>query len=117
MDDTSHRAVAVVGVGAIMPGAPTATSFWENVTKGVYGISEVDPKRWDPALYYDPDPRAPLKTYSKIGGRVREFPWEPVKWKLPHPPLAAAGEGRRAGALDAGGQERYKVPTQKMRSR
>ncbi len=25
MDDTSHRAVAVVGVGAIMPGAPTAT--------------------------------------------------------------------------------------------
>ncbi len=91
MDDTSHRAVAVVGVGAIMPGAPTATSFWENVTKGVYGISEVDPKRWDPALYYDPDPRAPLKTYSKIGGWVREFPWEPVKWKLPIPPLVEAG--------------------------
>ena len=51
MEDTSHRAVAVVGVGAIMPGAPNAPAFWENVTKGVYGISEVDPKRWDPALY------------------------------------------------------------------
>ncbi|HYN42044.1 MAG TPA: beta-ketoacyl synthase N-terminal-like domain-containing protein, partial [Thermoanaerobaculia bacterium] len=85
MADTSHRAVAIVGVGAIMPGAPTATAFWENVTKGVYGISEVDPKRWDPALYYDADPKAPLKTYSKIGGWVREFPWEPVKWKLPIP--------------------------------
>jgi acyl transferase domain-containing protein len=91
MDETSHRAVAVVGVGAIMPGAPTATAFWENVTKGVYGISEVDPKRWDPGLYYDPDPKVPLKTYSKIGGWVREFPWEPVKWKLPIPPLVEAG--------------------------
>ncbi len=97
MDDTSHRAVAVVGVGAIMPGAPTASAFWENVMKGVYGISEVDPERWDPALYYDPDPKAPLKTYSKIGGWVHEFPWEPVKWKLPIPPLVEAGmdEGQK----------------------
>ncbi len=97
MDDTSHRAVAVVGVGAIMPGAPTANAFWENVTKGVYGISEVDPKRWDPALYFDADPKATNKTYTKIGGWVREFPWEPVKWKLPIPPLVEAGmdEGQK----------------------
>ena len=97
MEDTSARAVAVVGVGAIMPGAPNARAFWENVTKGVYGISEVDPKRWDPALYFDPDPKAPRKTYSKIGGWVREFPWEPVKWRLPIPPLveAAMDDGQK----------------------
>ena len=97
MEDTSHRAVAVVGVGAIMPDAPNAPAFWENVTKGVYSISEVDPKRWDPALYYDPDPKAPRKTYSKIGGWVRDFPWEPVKWKLPIPPRveAAMDEGQK----------------------
>jgi acyl transferase domain-containing protein len=97
MEDTSHRAVAVVGVGAILPGATSAPAFWENVTKGVYGITEVDPKRWDPALYWDPDPKAPRKTYSKIGGWVREFPWEPVKWKLPIPPLveAAMDDGQK----------------------
>ena len=97
MEDTSHRAVAVVGVGAIMPGAQSAPAFWENVTKGVYGISEVDPRRWDPALYYDPDPKAPRKTYTKIGGWVREFPWEPVKWRLPIPPLveAAMDDGQK----------------------
>ncbi len=97
MEDTSARAVAVVGVGAIMPGAPNARAFWESITKGVYGISEVDPKRWDPALYWDPDPKAPRKTYSKIGGWVREFPWEPVKWRLPIPPLveAAMDDGQK----------------------
>ncbi len=97
MEDTSARAVAVVGVGAIMPGARNARGFWENITRGVYGISEVDPKRWDPALYFDPDPKAPRKTYSKIGGWVREFPWEPVKWRLPIPPLveAAMDDGQK----------------------
>ncbi|HQN07473.1 MAG TPA: SDR family NAD(P)-dependent oxidoreductase [Thermoanaerobaculia bacterium] len=97
MEDTSARAVAVVGVGAIMPGAPSARAFWENITSGAYGISEVDPKRWDPALYWDPDPKAPRKTYSKIGGWVREFPWEPVKWRLPIPPLveAAMDDGQK----------------------
>ena len=97
MSDTAHRAVAVVGVGAIMPGATSAPAFWENITRGVYGITEVDPRRWDPALYWDPDPKAPRKTYSKIGGWVREFPWEPVKWRLPIPPLveAAMDDGQK----------------------
>ena len=42
--------------------------------------------RWDASLYYDPDHAAPDKTYSTIGGWVREFPWEPMKWHLAVPP-------------------------------
>ena len=49
--------VAIIGVGAIMPDAPDADAFWRNVPAGRYSISEVDPARWDPALFYDPDPR------------------------------------------------------------
>jgi 3-oxoacyl-(acyl-carrier-protein) synthase len=60
-----------------------------------YSISDVTPDRWDPALYYDPNPAAPDKTYSKIGGWVREYEWEPVKWRLPIPP-------RVADAMDIG---------------
>ena len=54
-----------------MPDAPNAATFWDNVTTGRYSISEVDPARWDPALYYDSDPQQPEKTYSKIGGSGR----------------------------------------------
>ncbi len=86
MENSAHRAIAIVGAGAILPDAPNVAAFWENVKKGRYSISEVDPKRWDPALYYDADPSVPDKTYTKIGGWVREFPWEPLKWRLAIPP-------------------------------
>src|SRR5271165_3708490 len=86
MENTSYRAIAIVGVGAVLPDAPNVTSFWKNVKDGRYSISEVARSRWDPALYYDPDHGAPDKTYSKIGGWVREHVWDPIKWHLPIPP-------------------------------
>jgi acyl transferase domain-containing protein len=91
MEDTAYRAIAIVGAGAVLPDAPNVAAFWENVKNGRYSVSEVDPKRWDPALYYDPDPAARDKTYSKIGGWVREYTWEPVKWRLPLPPRVVDG--------------------------
>ena len=91
MTDSLDHAAAIVGVGAIMPDAPDAAGFWHNVTTGRYSISEVDPQRWDPALYFDPDPKATEKTYSKIGGWVREWTWDPFAWKLPIPPKVGDG--------------------------
>jgi acyl transferase domain-containing protein/NAD(P)-dependent dehydrogenase (short-subunit alcohol dehydrogenase family) len=89
MENTSYRAIAIVGAGAILPDAPNVAAFWENIKNGRYSVTQVDPERWDPALYYDPDPSTPDKTYSKIGGWVREYPWEPMKWHLPIPPRVA----------------------------
>ena len=86
MEDTSYRAIAIVGVGAIMPDAANVPAFWENVKNGRYSITEVDRDRWDPALYFDSDHSAPDKTYSTIGGWVRNYVWEPMKWRLGVPP-------------------------------
>ncbi|GAA3560374.1 hypothetical protein GCM10022419_046270 [Nonomuraea rosea] len=90
MNSITLEPVAVIGLGAIMPDAPDAAAFWENVKGGRYSISDVPPERWDPALYYDPDPKARDKTYSRIGGWVREFPWDPIGWRLAVPPTVAA---------------------------
>jgi acyl transferase domain-containing protein/NAD(P)-dependent dehydrogenase (short-subunit alcohol dehydrogenase family) len=89
MTDTAYRALAIVGVSAVLPDAPDAATFWRNVRDGRYSIGEVDPKRWDPALYYDPDPSVPDKTYSKLGGFVRDWDWDPMGWRLPIPPKVA----------------------------
>ena len=89
MQDTSYRAIAIVGLGAVMPDAANASAFWKNIREGRYSISEVTPDRWDSALYYNADHHAPDKTYSKIGGWVREYPWDPLKWHLAIPPRVA----------------------------
>ncbi|OBI28615.1 beta-ketoacyl synthase [Mycobacterium sp. E1386] len=90
MTTTPQEPIAVVGVSAIMPDAPDAATFWANIKAGRYSISDVPPERWDPELYYDPDPHAPDKTYSRIGGWVRDFTWEPLAWRLPIPPAVSA---------------------------
>ena len=89
MDNTANRAIAIVGAGAILPDAANVAAFWENIKIGRYSITEVQPDRWDPSFYYDPDPRAADKTYSKIGGWIRDSVWDPVKWHLPIPPRVA----------------------------
>jgi acyl transferase domain-containing protein len=108
---TPSSPVAVVGVGAIMPQAPDADAFWANITGGRYSITEVPPERWDPALYFSPDHAEPDKTYSTIGGWVREYPWDPIRWKLPIPPKVAdqmddgqrwAISAARSALVDAG---------------
>ncbi len=88
MVEKAARAVAVVGVGAVLPDAPNADAYWENLKSGTYSISEVT-DRWNAALYYDPDPKAPDKTYSTIGGWVRDVDWSPLEWRLPIPPKVA----------------------------
>jgi acyl transferase domain-containing protein/NAD(P)-dependent dehydrogenase (short-subunit alcohol dehydrogenase family) len=97
MENTSHRAIAIVGVGAILPDAANVSAFWENVKNGRYSITEVDRDRWDPALYYDPDHSAPDKTYSTIGGWARDYVWDPMKWRLGVPPcvIAAMDEAQK----------------------
>ncbi|MDJ0698511.1 MAG: SDR family NAD(P)-dependent oxidoreductase [Woeseiaceae bacterium] len=99
MKDSAHRAVAVVGVSAIMPGAADAKTFWKNLKSGIYSITDVDPERWNPDFYYDPDPETPDATYSKIGGWVRDWEWAPFDWKLPIPPKVgnAMDEAQRWG--------------------
>ncbi len=43
-------AVAIVGVGAVLPDAANAVTFWANVKDGRYSISGVPEGRWDPDL-------------------------------------------------------------------
>ncbi len=78
-----NEPIAIVGLGAILPDAPDAPTFWENIVGKRYSITEVNPKRWDPKKYYDPDPKAPDKTYSKIGGWVRDYAFDWKKFRMP----------------------------------
>ena len=60
--------MAVIGLGCRFPGGPDAESFWKLLERGGDGIREVPRDRWDIDAYYDPDPDAPGKMYTRCGG-------------------------------------------------
>lgn len=102
-------AVAIVGLSAILPGAEDASTFWDNSLKGRDSVVEIPPDRWDWRLYYDPDPKAPDKIYSKWGGFVPDIPFDPLQYGMPpsslpqiEPAQLLALEVARKALADAG---------------
>ncbi|MCL4267595.1 MAG: SDR family NAD(P)-dependent oxidoreductase [Anaerolineae bacterium] len=61
--------IAIVGAGCRFPGgANDPDTFWQNLKNGVHAITDIPPDRWDVDAYYDPDPHAPGKMYTRRGG-------------------------------------------------
>ncbi len=60
--------IAIVAVSCRFPGAPNPEAFWEVLEGGVDAIREVPEDRFDIDEFYDPDPDAPGKTYTRFGG-------------------------------------------------
>ena len=118
MSDRSERAVAIVGLGAILPDAPSARAFRENVWAKKYSITEVPPDRWSVADYYDPDPSAPAKTYSKIGVLGARLPVRLEALAHPAPRGGRDGRGPAVGDHDRRrGPRRLRLPAEDARHR
>ena len=63
--------IAIVGMGCRFPGeANDPASYWNLLQNGIDAISPVPPSRWNLEEYYDRDPEAPGKTYTKEGGFI-----------------------------------------------
>ena len=103
MSEPQARAVAVVGIGALLPDAPDAAAFWKNLCEGRYSIAEVPLERWSVDDYYDPDPSAPDKTYSKIGGWVRGYAFDWQRYRVP-PRVAASMDPGQQWAVSVAAQ-------------
>ncbi|OMC39400.1 polyketide synthase [Mycobacterium sp. GA-1841] len=60
--------IAIIAVSCRFPGAPDPEAFWDVLSGGVDAIREVPEDRFDIDEFYDPDPDAPGKTYTRFGG-------------------------------------------------
>ncbi|MEU0522377.1 SDR family NAD(P)-dependent oxidoreductase [Streptomyces niveus] len=81
--------VAVVGVGALVPGATDAAGYWRILTGGRDLITEVPASRWLMTDHYDPDPAAPDKTYARRGAFLPEVDFDPLAYGVPPANLAS----------------------------
>ncbi|WP_237572908.1 type I polyketide synthase [Mycolicibacterium lacusdiani] len=65
---STDEPIAIVAVSCRFPGAPNPEAFWELLADGVDAIREVPEDRFDIDEFYDPDPDAAGKTYTRFGG-------------------------------------------------
>lgn len=75
--------IAIVGMACVLPKAPDLRAYWSNILRKVNAISEVPEPRWAADLYYDADPKAADKVYSKWGAFIDPVPFDPVKHGMP----------------------------------
>ncbi|WP_083826543.1 type I polyketide synthase [Hoyosella subflava] len=70
--DRTRGKVAIVGMGALFPGANNLTEYWRNLSTGVDSVTDVPADRWD-GDFYDPAARngeRADKFYCRRGGFV-----------------------------------------------
>ncbi len=64
-----YEPIAIIGMSCRFPGgANDPDSFWKLLAQGRDGIVETPEERWDSNFFYDPNPEAPGKMYTKWGG-------------------------------------------------
>ncbi len=63
--------IAVIGMGCRFPGGVNnPDDYWNLLTVGGNGVSDIPPDRWDVEKNYDPDPGAPGKMHVKRGAFI-----------------------------------------------
>ncbi|HYJ85573.1 MAG TPA: SDR family NAD(P)-dependent oxidoreductase, partial [Pyrinomonadaceae bacterium] len=63
--------VAVIGISGQFPEAKNIHEYWNNLSGGRNSVREIT--RWKDDEFYDPDPRALNKSYSKWGGMLDDI--------------------------------------------
>ncbi|WP_412074935.1 beta-ketoacyl synthase N-terminal-like domain-containing protein [Streptomyces xanthophaeus] len=106
---------AIVGMGAVFPGAGDLAAYRHNLFAGVDAITDVPPGRWDPQVYYAPDgPSGSDRFYCRRGGFVDDLAaFDPTRFGI-MPAAVAGAEPDQLLALhataeaiaDAGGEDR-----------
>ena len=76
-------AIAVVGIGAIFPGANDSYEFSREIIQGKNLITEVPASHWVIDDYYDKNPNAKDKTYCRRGSFLSNIEFDPLEWGIP----------------------------------
>ena len=75
--------VAIIGMSSIFPQSENLNDYWDVILGEVDCITQVPASRWDVQSYYDPNPDAPDKSYSRVGGFIPDIDFDPMEFGLP----------------------------------
>ncbi|MCK9923610.1 acyltransferase domain-containing protein, partial [Frankia sp. AgPm24] len=79
----ARNPIAIVGMSGLFPMARNHREYWQNVVDGTDCTTEVPASRWNLDDYYDADPAAPDRTYSRRGAFIPDVEFSPLEFGLP----------------------------------
>ncbi|WP_181724558.1 type I polyketide synthase [Nocardia gipuzkoensis] len=79
----ARNPIAIVGMSGLLPNAHNHREYWQNIVDGVDCTTEVPTSRWSLDDYFDADPAAPDKTYSRRGAFLPDIEFDPLEFGLP----------------------------------
>jgi acyl transferase domain-containing protein len=74
--------LAIIGIGCLFPKAAGPGFYWANIKNGVDCIGDVPPSHWDPADYFDEDPKRADMTYARRGGFLDPVDFNPLEFGI-----------------------------------
>lgn len=88
-------------MGCLFPQAESTQRYWANIRGKVDTIREIPPTHWDPADYFDPDPKAPDRTYARRGAFLDPVDFPPLDFGIAPNNLDATDTTQLLGLLVA----------------
>ena len=74
LERSQREPIAIIGMGCRFPGnCRDADSYWHLLRDGIDAIGPIPESRWDVDAFYDADPNAPGKMYTRHGGFLSEI--------------------------------------------
>lgn len=73
LEQQKNEPIAIIGMDCRFPGgANDSNAYWQLLAKGIDAISEIPAQRWDLEAYYDQDPEAKGKMYTRHGSFIEQ---------------------------------------------
>jgi acyl transferase domain-containing protein/NAD(P)-dependent dehydrogenase (short-subunit alcohol dehydrogenase family)/acyl carrier protein len=82
-DEGEGSHIAIIGAGAVFPGARTAAAFWEMLASGPDPKTLAPADRWDPEIYWNPGKIEPWRSPTRMGGFIFDFKLDPGRFRIP----------------------------------
>jgi len=93
--------LALIGIGCLFPKAAGPGFYWANIKNGVDCIGEVPPTHWDPADYFDEDPKRADMTYARRGGFLDPIDFNPLEFGIAPRDIEATDTAQLLGLVAA----------------
>ena len=72
LEQANTEPIAIIGLGCRFPKSPNPQAFWQLLEQGMDAVIEVPKERWDIEQYYDPNPDATGKMYTRFANFITD---------------------------------------------